>query len=242
METKIYKSTLNGSISGGIGYILTLPLDAIKQNLQIGNMISYKNLMNYYKGGLLGLSTIVPQMAIKFSTNAYLESNYKFNPLINGFISGMMDGAFLGPILAIQSLQQINTNLKYKESILYLKNKSLFQLAIPMALRNGMYTSILLGGYRLIPDKKNTITQDLIYSSMLNIPATILCSPADVIRATQNKFLLNNININVYDVTKYVYNNNGFRGFFKGYMMLYLNFAIRFPLTLTIFNYMNRSY
>ena len=237
MDNKIYKSTINGSIAGGFGYIFTLPLDAIKQNYQIGNKITYNNFINYYKGGLLGLTSIIPQMAIKFTTNSYLEKNCNMNPIINGFISGTLDGAFLGPVLSLQSLQQINTKLSYKESFTILKDKSLFQLSIPMALRNGIYTSVLLGGYRLIPEKKNTFSQDFMYASLLNIPATILCSPADVIRATQHKFLLENKNINILEVSKYIYKNDGF---FKGYGMLYINFAIRFPLTLALFNYISR--
>ena len=32
---KLYKSTILGSLSGGLGYICTLPLDAIKQNIQV---------------------------------------------------------------------------------------------------------------------------------------------------------------------------------------------------------------
>ena len=240
MDNKIYKSTINGSISGGIGYIVTLPLDAIKQNLQIGNKISHTNILNYFKGGTVGLSSIVPQMAIKFSANTYLEKKYNFNPFINGFIAGTLDGMFLGPVMSLQSLQQIDANLTYKNAFTILRNKSLLQLSIPMAMRNGIYTSILLGGYKSIPNKKNTFIQDLYYASLLNIPATIMCSMADVIRANQNKYMLENKNINVINVTKDIYNNMGLLGFFKGYKMLYINFAVRFPVTLAIFNYINK--
>jgi hypothetical protein len=240
MDNKIYKSTINGSISGGVGYIITLPLDAIKQNLQIGNKISYTNILNYFKGGVVGLSSIVPQMAIKFTVNSYLEKNYNFNPFINGFIAGTLDGMFLGPVMSLQSLQQININLTYKEAFNILRNKSLLQLSIPMAMRNGIYTSVLLGGYKSIPNKKNTFIHDLYYASLLNIPATILCCTADVIRANQNKYMLENKNIKVITITKDIYNKQGIMGFFKGYKMLYVNFAIRFPFTLAIFNYINK--
>jgi hypothetical protein len=73
MEKQIYKSTINGSIAGGLGYILTLPLDAIKQNIQTGNKIVEKNIKNYFRGGILGVTTIILQMAIKFTSNILLR-------------------------------------------------------------------------------------------------------------------------------------------------------------------------
>lgn len=240
MEKQIYNSTINGSISGGLGYIMTLPLDSIKQNIQTGNRIVEKNIKNYFRGGILGAATIVPQMAIKFTVNTYLENNYKLNPLINGFIAGTLDGAFLGPLLASQSLQQMNKKLTYKDTYHIIKNKSLFQMALPMALRNGIYTCVLIGGYKLIPNKKNTFMQDLLYASLLNIPGSFLCNPADIIRARKTKYLLENKNINFQNIIKDIYSHEGINGFFKNYKILYLNFALRFPLTLAIFNYLNK--
>ena len=238
MEKQIYNSIVNGSISGGLGYLLTLPLDTIKQNIQVGNKIVEKNIKNYFRGGFLGITTIVPQMAIKFTTNSYLENKYKFNPMINGFIAGILDGAFLGPLLASQSLQQMSKKLTYRDTFQIIRNKSIFQLALPMALRNGIYTSVLIGGYKLIPNKKNTFIQDLFYASLLNIPGSLLCNPADMIRAYQTKNLLENKNINFKYVVKNIYKENGINGFFKNYKVLYINFALRFPLTLSIFNYL----
>ena len=240
MERKIYNSTIYGSISGGLGYVLTLPLDAIKQNIQTGNKIVEKQIKNYFKGGILGLTSIVPQMAIKFTTNSYLENNFSFNPMINGFLAGSLDGGFLGPLLASQSLLQMNNKLTYKDTYNIIKNKSIFQMALPMALRNGIYTSVLIGGYKLIPNKKNTFIQDLYYASLLNIPGSLLCNPADIIRAYQTKYLLENKNINFKYIIKNIYKENGINGFFKNYKVLYINFALRFPITLSIFNYLNK--
>lgn len=239
MENRVNKSIVNGSISGGIGYLLTVPLDTIKQNIQTNNRFE-KNIKNYFKGGFIGLTSIVPQMAIKFSTNTYLENKYKLNPMINGFISGILDGAFLGPLLASQSLQQMNSKLTYKDTFNIIKNKSIFQMAIPMALRNGIYTSVLIGGYKLIPNKKNTFIQDFYYASLLNIPGSFLCNPADIIRARKTKYLLENKNINFQNIVKDIYYQDRLKGFFKNYKVLYINFALRFPLTLAIFNYLNK--
>ena len=220
MEKQIYSSTINGSLSGGLGYILTLPLDAIKQNIQTGNKIVEKNIKNYFRGGVLGVTTIIPQMAIKFTSNTYLENKYKLNPLINGFIAGTLDGAFLGPLLASQSLQQMKKNLTYKDTHQIIRNRSIFQMALPMALRNGIYTSVLIGGYKLIPNKKNTFIQDLYYASLLNIPGSLLCNPADIIRAYQTKYLLENKSINFKYIVKDIYSQEGIKGFFRPTLIL----------------------
>jgi len=235
MDQQVYRSTMVGSVSGALGYICTLPLDAIKQNIQVGKKFQPAQFVHYFKGGILGVTSIIPQMAIKFTANSYLEKNHSFHPMINGFIAGLLDGAFLGPVLAAQSLQQMDTRLSYRESFQMLHKQSLFQLAIPMATRNACYTTMLLGGYRMIPDKKNTFLENLGYASLLNVPGTLLCSPADVIRAKQNEFLLQKKPIDVWHVTKDIYTQHGLKGFFRGYPMLYINFAIRFPFTLAIF-------
>ena len=122
-----------------------------------------------------------------------------------------------------------------------IKNKSILQMALPMAFRNGIYTSVLIGGYKLIPNKKNTFMQDLYYASLLNIPGSFLCNPADIIRARKTKNLLENKNINFKYIVKNIYQEGGLSAFFKNYKILYINFAIRFPLTLAIFNYLNRN-
>ena len=239
------KAIISGSVAGAVGYCSTLPLDYIKQHMQ--NNKSFSSIIQntksrcYFNGGLIGLSTIAPQMAIKYFCFHNFNKIFDHKQL-SAFCAGIVDGAFLGPVLSAQSLQQINTNLSYQQSFRLLKGQSLFQLSIPMALRNALYTSSLLGGYRMIPDKKKTFGQDLFYASLLNIPGTIVCSPADVLRAKQNEFLLNNKNINVVYVCKEIYNKDGFSGFFRGYRMLYINFAIRFPFTLATFNYLMREY
>ena len=239
MNDTLLNTTINGSIAGGLGYIITLPIDSIKQNLQIGKSIKNINIQNYFKGGTLGLFSIIPQMAIKFTSNSYFEKKYNFNSYINGFIAGTLDGAFLGPILAVQSLQQINNKLTYKESLNMIKKKSIYNLCIPMALRNGFYTSIIIGSYKLIDNKQKSFLENFCYISLLNIPATVIASPFDVIRAIQCKLLLDNQRINVSYVIKKIIRDYGIKGFYKGYTIFYINFAIRFPLTFSIFNYIS---
>ena len=248
---EIHKSILYGSVSGGIGYISTLPLDFIKQHLQtkqkpkyILNIVKENGIKSMFKGGVIGLYSIVPQMAIKFTTFDFLQKhNQNQNILINGFIAGFIDGSFLGPVLSIQSMQQMNASLTYQDSYKLLFNniKQTHHLIYPMALRNAFYTSMLFGSCDFIKEKikKNeyTFLDNFFIASLGNIPAVISCSFADVIRANQIKYFLQNEKYDLKYVTTQLYKTYGLRGFYQGIGGLYLNFALRFPLTYALYQY-----
>ena len=107
-----------------------------------------------------------------------------------------------------------------------------------MSLRNGIYTCSVLGGYFYIKDnfiKNDTnFIQNFFIASILNIPGTILSSPFDVIRAKHTYNLVNNNNSSLLNIAKSIYKNDKIRGFYRGYPSLFINFAIRFPLTFAL--------
>lgn len=248
-----------GSIAGGSGYIGTLPLDFIKQRLQttkdlkasqklIIQSVKDKGLKILFKGGAIGSASIMPQMAIKFSTNDYLSRKTKYNYFQNGFIAGYLDGSFLGPVLAVQSILQMEvlsnkklgasntTNMNYSEALNVLKKVPMFGLTFPMAMRNATYTSVIFGGQRTLEHKyEQTFVNNFLISSALNIPGVIACSPFDVIRAKQIQHILEKKPNNPLLVAKDIYVTNGLRGFYQGFGSLYINFAIRFPVTFSIY-------
>jgi hypothetical protein len=232
------KAILSGSFAGGFGYTLTLPLDYIKQHMQ--NNVSFasiaKNtsLRNYMSGGLIGISTIMPQMAIKYL--AFQQFNTVLdNKMGSAFCAGLVDGAFLGPILAMQSFKQMNHQMKIKTEWDIVK-KNYGRLMVPMALRNGVYTSAVLGGYFTVkPQKETTFLQNFAIASALNIPGTALCSPFDVIRAKYtNQLLQKNNDGGLLSLSKDVFQKDGLKGFYKGYSSLFVNFALRFPITFAL--------
>jgi hypothetical protein len=237
-------SIIAGSLAGGLGYLGTLPLDFFKQHLQSNSHVSFdwfkqQGWRVFFKGGVLGSVAIVPQMIIKFSSNDYLNHRHRNSPFTNGFIAGYLDGSFLGPVLAIQSIQQMNPLLGYSDvSNIIRKTPNISSLMMPMAGRNAIYTSILLGGYQKFRETNfysPTFLNDILIGSALNIPATLLCSPCDVIRAKQIQNLMLNKDIRLGKVISQIYCDKGLLGFYQGYSSLYVNFALRFPLTLALF-------
>ena len=238
------KAIISGSIAGAIGYCSTLPLDYIKQHMQnnksLHTIIQNTKPRYYFNGGLIGLTTIAPQMAIKYF--CFHNFNKIFdNKQASAFCAGIIDGAFLGPILAIQSFKQMETTKKNINYIDIIK-KNYVSLMIPMALRNGVYTCSVLGGYFYI--KNNFIKKDVnfihnfLIASALNIPGTILSSPFDVIRARYTNNLVNSNNnknnLSLFNLTKSIYKEGKIKAFYRGYPSLYINFALRFPLTFAL--------
>jgi hypothetical protein len=235
------KAIISGSVAGAVGYCSTLPLDYIKQHMQ--NNKSFTSIIQntkpryYFNGGLIGLTTIAPQMAIKyfcFHNFIKIFDNKQFS----AFCAGIVDGAFLGPILAIQSFKQM-TIIKKNINYINIVKKNYVSLMIPMALRNGIYTSSVLGGYfyiknNFLEEKNTNFIQNFCIASALNIPGTILSSPFDVVRAKHTNNLVNNNNITLFNLTKSIYNEGKLKAFYRGYPSLYVNFALRFPLTFAL--------
>ena len=108
------------------------------------------------------------------------------------------------------------------------------RLMVPMALRNGVYTSIVLGGYFTVKPKETTFLQNFAIASALNIPGTALCSPFDVIRAKYTNQLLQNNNGGLLKLVGSIYNTERLKGFYRGYSSLFVNFALRFPITFAL--------
>jgi hypothetical protein len=269
---------LAGSLAGGLGYFTTLPLDYLKQRIQTGtytcgtgasrpgNLVASNNFLSagrilswessthairtLFKGGLIGSAAIVPQMALKFGTNHYLNKYTNNSAFMNGFISGYIDGSFLGPVLAVQSILQMQdkTDFKYRNAfqILQTQKASLMHFTFPLAMRNAAYTSVLFGGQHAFNNRmnyplggskadENRFRTNFLLSSALNIPGVIACSPFDVIRANQIQYLLHHKDPKPWIITRDIYKQRGLRGFYQGFGALYVNFALRFPITFSLY-------
>jgi hypothetical protein len=205
----------------------------MQNNVSFASILKNTSLRNYLSGGLIGVSTITPQMAIKYLGFQQLNQHFD-NKMSSAFCAGLVDGAFLGPILAMQSFKQMNHQMKLKtEWDIVRKNYS--RLMVPMALRNGVYTSIVLGGYFTVKPKETTFLQNFAIASALNIPGVALCSPFDVIRAKYTSQLLQtNNNGGLLKLARSIYEKEGSKGFYRGYSSLFVNFALRFPITFAL--------
>jgi hypothetical protein len=80
----------------------------------------------------------------------------------------------------------MRVDFTYADAVRQLRQANVFFLTVPMAMRNATFTSALFGGVAsLTGGEKQTFLSNLALASVVNVPATILCSPFDVVRANQ---------------------------------------------------------
>ena len=140
-----------GGVSGGLGYLASLPLEFIKQHFQNGTPASHIRKIVYkegypvlFKGASIGLKVIIPQMAIKYYSLKYYQ-DLTGNIMISSALAGFTDGMFLGPPLAIQAVMQTKPSLTKVQASNLIIGKNMFNYCLPMALRNSMYTMSFIG-------------------------------------------------------------------------------------------------
>ncbi len=255
------QNLITGSIAGSSVFVSTLPLDYVKQWKQSGHTIydinrnirqnGYRVL---FRGGLIGSAVIAPQIATKLGALSIWnniipknDNNSVTRKMKLGFLAGFVDGFIFGPILAIQSYQQLKPKETVIKSFNTIKKSSLIKYCYPLAYRNAFYTMPVFGlvyplQNNIFTRKNKTIERHIseifVSASILNIFGTLLCSPFDVIRAQQIKLLTEKKNNNMLEIIKDLWNKKGVKGFYNGYGSLFINFAMRFPLTLMVNEYL----
>ncbi len=180
-------------------------------------------------------------MTIKFTVNDYLRRTTQSSAFVAGFVSGFVDGSFLGPLFALQSMKQMRNDVSYGDALKRLLRSNPLRLALPMAMRNGVFTCIMFGGHHAANAKSEsaaTFGRNLLVGSVLNVPATIAASPFDVMRAKQIQFLLEGKPTGAFLIARTLYSQGGVRAFYQGYGSLYVNFALRFPFTFALFRFL----
>ena len=255
------QNILTGSIAGGSVFVSTLPLDYIKQWKQSGHSfydihksIKQNGTKVLFRGGYIGSSIIAPQIATKLGAlsiwNNILPKNNKDSikrKMKLGFLAGFVDGFIFGPVLAIQSYQQLKPKATVFKSLYNIKKSSFFKYCYPLAYRNAFYTMPVFGlvypvQNNIFKRKNKTIERHVseifVSASLLNVCGTALCSPFDVIRANQIKLLTEKKDNNMLKIIRDIWIRKGIKGFYCGFASLYVNFAMRFPLTLMVNEYL----
>lgn len=249
---KSCKKILYGTLSGCVGYMSTIPLEFIKQYLQttknsisVLQIIRKKGFMYTFRGGLFGVCVTAPQMAIRFGSFDYLQRNTKNSIWTNGFTAGFLDGTILAPVSRIQTIQQMNSHVTYRKSFeTFLQNVRMgHQIIYPIAFRNAFHTACLFGFTDMIKQKVYTkdyygFIDNFVVASIANIPAVVLCSGFDIIRAKQIKHVLQNKEFTVSDIVRTIVKKQGIRGFYTGLTSLYLYFGIRFSLSYALYEHL----
>ena len=249
------KGLIVGGVSGVGAFGATLPLDFFKQYVQSGHgyresfaVLRREGVSKMWRGMGVGSAVIFPQMAIKFGVYNGLhkwdvvKKGGLWGDVGAGFAAGFIDGSFLGPFLAVQAYQQMNTGISAGGAFKEVRRCGVGRFVTPLALRNGFYTAFMLGGVypmqRALFGKGGSLNEYLfqifIASSVLNLGGCMFSSPWDVIRAHQVDNLVAKGQRSVTkfgEVARFIWATEGVRGFYRGYVNYLVTFGLRFPLT-----------
>lgn len=254
-------SFIKGMISGYIGAICVYPIDVIKTRMQNNVNQYYKNgfdclikiiktegYRTFYKGSFIQLIGIGPEKAVKLYVNevvssCFIENNLIQNKIIAGACAGASQVMITNPIEVIKIQYQMNTNkhLSLYNTIKYIGGiKQLYKGASVCFLRDIPFSAIYFSVYDYL---KNNLVIDnkpnYLLSGLLSaIPAAYLVTPMDVIK-TRIQTKNNNNYKNVIDCVKKIYNNEGFRAFWRGGVWRVLKSSPQFGITLYIYEYLN---
>ena len=224
---------LIGSAAGITAFSLTLPTDFVKQWLQskhsvkeVKGIIRKEGYKVLWRGAGIGNAIIAPQMALKFGVFNRLNDR-GVHTIPSAFAAGFVDGAFLGPAIAMQAHQQMNANITLLESWKKIRVQyNPITFSWPMAFRNSMYTGLVFGPLSQVEKylfDRHTPLTTWATALILNIPATVMCSPFDVWRASQIDQLTQGKPIKTLSIKP-----------FQGFPSLLVAFALRFPLTIAL--------
>ncbi len=241
-ESKIF---LAGLVSGAFGSFMVYPIDVIKTRMQNQNNINIKynsgidcfnklwktgGIRQIYKGYLPQLIGVAPEKAIKLFAYNYVVQNNK-NELKYHIIGGIFAGAcqvlITNPYEIIKINMQMNNKIDYKNINFYKGTSACFLRDVPFS---GIY-------FPLYWTYKNKFNLNSFMAGLFaGIPAAFICTPADVIKTRMQSNLYSNMSI--YNISKNIFINEGFKAFFKGSGWRVLRSGPQFGFTLLMYEYL----
>jgi solute carrier family 25 aspartate/glutamate transporter 12/13 len=241
-ENQIYNFWC-GLIAGCIGAFAVYPIDVIKTKMQNQSTnILYKNgfdcckkiwlsdgLYGFYRGSLIQLLCVGPEKAIKLY--AYKNTVNNSDNLITHFYGGLVAGTCQVMITCPYEMIKINLQMenKIKFSKLYSGISACFLRDIPFS---GIYFPI----YFYLKEKLNY--NSFLSGSLAGVPASFLCTPADVIKTRMQTLRNDNINPKILETIKVIYKNEGLSAFFKGSSWRVIRSSPQFGITLFFYEYL----
>jgi len=235
---------LSGLIAGMVGAFFVYPIDVVKTKMQNQNYLTKKylnsfdcckkiwiqdNIRGFYKGSIIQLIGVGPEKTVKLYAYSYIikdSKNYLTNHIVGGLFAGLCQSIVTCPY------ENIKINLQMNNKI---KPINLYAGITPCLLRDIPFSGIYFPTFWYLKDKLN---YNSFYSGTIaGIPASILCTPMDVIK-TRIQTLGNNSHNETIPVIKQIYNNEGLCAFFKGSGLRVLRTCPQLGITLCIYDYL----
>ncbi len=228
---------IDGLIAGSIGAFMVYPIDVIKTNVQnkiykngfdcFKNIWKFEGIKGFYKGCIPQLIGVTPEKAIKLYTYNLVakdENEFKYH-LLGGLCAGTAQVFITCPYEYIKINLQMNNKININLKNAFIGSSACFLRDIP-------FSAIYFPLYNYL---KNNNFNIFLSGSLAGIPASFLCTPADVIKTRMQTYKYNSI----IETTKNIYINEGFNAFWKGSGWRVIRSSPQFGITLFIFEKLN---
>ncbi|ARF09727.1 mitochondrial carrier protein [Indivirus ILV1] len=224
-ETKYsFRSFLNGAFGGTVGITISHPFDTIKTCIQDNKPVKL-GIRSLYNGFLPPLIGVGFEKAIVFgvytNTYTYIEkysNNTILNNTISGGLSGLMASLIVTPVERIKILLQTNQ----KVNINQLTPKYLFKGLSATFTREtpgfAIYFNIYEGFKKYFYTNKNQeipVFSSFIFGGLSGSAAWIFIYPQDCIKTRMQANI--NCTKSFSQVVKEIYNDGGFKIFYRGF-------------------------
>ena len=259
MTSDNLKNIRNGCISGLIEISILYPLDLLKtrrhiQKDSLGKIVQtiYRSngLVGFYRGILPPLLTEAPKRGFKFGFNefykgmlnnvSYLSKDSKV--FLAGCLTGICESAIVTPSEVVKIRLQNSTGGEtlgsvykqiYSEKGLIGFTKGIGATCLRGLLWNATYFSII-EKTRDINISGNLYFDRFLGGSLAGLLATTINNPVDVIKSRIQSG--NPKYSGIYSTAQLILRDNGWKGFYRGYMLKATRYTIGGGIMISIFN------
>jgi hypothetical protein len=239
-----------GTVSSVISYSLTYPIDVIKTNYQILNLKQkpvvrdvvkqiYQN--NGFSGYYRGIGSTL--MTYPLFWGIFFQTNTQTNVFVASGVASLVTNPLFVLKTRFQSVSHNNESSNQRTSYLNL-TKNIYRNEGIGGFFKG-YLSTMANNTKLwiqflAYDEVNKRTDNIAISSMIaKIFSSSIYYPTDLIRTNQRNL---KVSMNMFEVSKSIYNANGIRGFYNG-IILYNAISIpSFCIMMSCRDYIKKYY
>lgn len=222
------KPFLGGLFGGVCGVLGSHPFDTIKTRIQSTNLNILESTRRIYnESGFKGFYRgIVPptigfgfEKLIVFGVYEFSKSFGITNDFYSGIISGIACTSVVSPYEKIKIKLQNNRNLTFRDVIKSESIRSLYNGYTPTLVREVPGYGIYFTTYTTLKKQFNTFSpfHAFLCGGLSGMSAWMFIYPSDPV-----KTLMQNENIRLREAVSKIYNEYGFKGFYRGFWIAML--------------------
>lgn len=234
-------------------YYKTKNYSTIKKSFKY--ILNNEGIKGFYRGNLTNLTRVVPTYMLKFPLNEFYKSKIHCNSnnfntlLLSGTLSGLTQICITYPLdftrtrMSLDNSMTKNYNGIFRTMFNIIKTEGICSLYKGFSICGTtypLYVGIQFSLYEQLKDDFN-----IFAGTMAGFVAQTLMFPGDTIKRQLQINGLDNTKSrynNVFECIRFIYRNNGIRGFYNGLGINLLKVIPEATIQFEVYNYIMRNY